>query len=80
MDAGLGEVTEPAGVVQVEVRDDDVAHVRRVEPERGDLAHGRLRARSCRGRTNARKGCPSLVGSRTSPEPEAGVDQHQGAA
>ncbi len=75
MDPGMGEVGDAAGVVEVAMGEDHIAHLGRVAAERTDPAHGgagrvQVREEHMADRAQAGRGAHIV-------EAEAGVDQDQ---
>ena len=78
---GVGEIGEAAGVIEIEVREDDVAHVARGEAERLELRQRRLRGLAARPRHRRRRSGrarSSGVGDVARAEP--GVDEDEAVA
>jgi hypothetical protein len=73
---GLGKVRQTAGVVEVEVRRDDVSHIARLEAELPDLRDRRL-GRVGAGTHHGREGNPELPRVLRVGEAEAGVHEHE---
>ena len=79
MDLGVREVGDAAGVIEVEMRGDDVADVGRVVAQRLDLANRGLTLLADRGDQRA-EGLAEPLGVCVVAQAEAGVDQDQLAA
>ena len=80
MDPGLGKVVQSPGMVEIEMREHDVAHVLGIEAEPLDLADGghllaELRTHQCQ---EERTQAPPRIGHVAQAEP--GVHQHQASA
>ncbi len=74
--SSVGKVGQAARVVEVEVGRDDVAHIVRVETERGELRDRRLGAVGLRAHER-REDAPELARVRRVRAPEARVDQDE---
>ncbi len=73
---GLGEVRQPAGVVDVEMRSDDLADVARIEAERAHLLDRRLGLARLRSEERV-EDQPELARVAHVVEPEARIDQDE---
>ena len=73
----VGKVGEPSGVIEVEVRDDDIAHVPPVEAEPFDVGERGLLALEPRAGQAEKKGPEPLSGAANVVRAEARVDEHE---
>src|SRR3954466_14452093 len=71
------KVVEAAGMIEVEVRQHDVAHVARVEAEPLDLADRRHLLAEFRAHEREEELAQAFARARAVEQPEAGIDEHQ---
>lgn len=77
MDRCLREILDPAGVIEVKMREDDVANVLGLEPLRFDLAPGRIVVPQLDAVGDEEKPAQALPHAVNVAQTEALVDQHE---
>ena len=80
VDAGAREIVEAAGLVEIQVREHDVAHVVGAEAHRFDLAHRRHLGAQVRCEQAARSGREAPLGIHDIAHAQARIDEQQAFA